>query len=138
MAEESTGDAPAADLAARLATLPERVNGDPWLVRRGRFLTVEVLIELGRVPYRLIIERGRVASLEQGARPLRSWRVAFRAGEEVWRRFWRTEPAPQDHDLFALTKRGELRIEGDLQPFMANLFYFKDVLAAPRQRAGEG
>jgi hypothetical protein len=54
----------------------------------------------------------------------------------VWRRFWQASPAPQDHDIFAFSKRGEVIIEGDLQPFMANLFYFKDVLAAPRQPGG--
>jgi hypothetical protein len=26
-------------------------------------------------------------------------------------------------------------IDGDIHPFMANLFYFKDVLAAPRTEA---
>jgi hypothetical protein len=45
-------------------------------------------------------------------------------------------PEPHFHDLLAMAKRGALAIEGDVQPFMANLFYFKDVLAAPRQRAG--
>jgi hypothetical protein len=43
-------------------------------------------------------------------------------------------PKPGWHDLFALTKRGEAVLEGDLHPFMAHLQYFKDVLALPRQR----
>ncbi len=134
---EDTAGALAADLAARLESLPGLVNGDPWLIHRGRFVTIDVLIELGHVPCHLAIERGRVAALERGPRPLRSWRFAVRAGEEVWRRFWQAVPAPQDHDIFALAKRGQLIIEGDLQPFMANLLYFKDVLAAPRQQGGE-
>jgi hypothetical protein len=29
----------------------------------------------------------------------------------------------------------ELRLEGDLHPFMANLLYFKALLAAPRMAA---
>jgi len=28
-----------------------------------------------------------------------------------------------------------MRIEGDLHPFMANLLYFKEVIAAPRREA---
>jgi hypothetical protein len=40
------------------------------------------------------------------------------------------------HDLLALTKRGEATLEGDIRPFMANLQYFKDVLALPRTTAG--
>lgn len=137
MAEDKTGGMPAADLARRLESLPGLVNGDPWLVHRGRWLSVEVLIGLGRVPYHLVIEHGRIAGLERGNQPLRSWRFAIRAGEEAWRRFWRTVPAPQEHDIFALAKRGELTIEGDLLPLMANLLYFKDVLAAPRRQGGE-
>ena len=35
-------------------------------------------------------------------------------------------------DLFAMIRRRALRVEGNLQPFMANLLWFKDVLAAPR------
>ena len=49
--------------------------------------------------------------------------------------FWKKIPEPGHNDIFALFKRGKLTIEGDLQPFMANLLYIKDVLAAPR-RAG--
>lgn len=135
MAEE-TGGMPAADVAARLESLPGLVNGDAWLVERGRFLTVELEIALGRTPYHVTIEHGRIAALERGPHLLRSWRFAIRAGEEVWRRFWRAVPAPLDHDIFAFSKRGELTLEGDLQPFMANLFYFKAVLAAPRQPGG--
>jgi hypothetical protein len=134
MAEETGGAA--AELAARLERLPQLVNGDASLVERGRFLSVELEIGLGPIPYHLTIERGRIAALERGPFLLRPWRFAIRAREEVWRRFWQEAPAPQDHDIFAFSKRGELTIEGDLQPFMANLFYFKDVLAAPRHLGG--
>jgi hypothetical protein len=127
----------AADLAARVESLPDLVNGDETLIRRGRFLTVEMLVELGHVPYYVSIERGRIASLARGPAALRSWRFALRAGEAAWRRFWQAEPEPHYHDLFAMAKRGEMRIEGDLAPFMANLLYFKDVLAAPRRAAVE-
>jgi hypothetical protein len=135
MVEERGGAA--ADLAARLEGLPSLVNGNARLVERGRFVNLELQIGLGRIPYHLAIERGRIAALERGPHLLRPWRFAIRAGEDVWRRFWQALPAPQDHDIFAFSKRGELIIEGELQPFMANLFYFKDVLAAPRQ-AGAG
>jgi hypothetical protein len=47
--------------------------------------------------------------------------------------FWKKVPAPGHNDIFALFKRGKLTIEGDLHPFMANLLYVKDVLAAPRK-----
>ena len=44
-------------------------------------------------------------------------------------------PAAGYHDLFALTKSGQARVEGDLRPLMANLRYVKDVLAKPRRSA---
>jgi hypothetical protein len=45
---------------------------------------------------------------------------------------WRDPPPPGWNDLLALSKRGEMSFEGDLQPFMAHLQYFKDVLTSPR------
>jgi hypothetical protein len=123
-------------LAAQFEKLPELVNGDAWLVHRGRFLAVEVLIGLGACPYYLTIEHGRVAGLERGPRLMRAFRFALRAEESAWRKHWQPVPEPHFHDLLAMAKRGALAIEGDVQPFMANLFYFKDVLAAPRQRVG--
>ena len=44
-------------------------------------------------------------------------------------------PAPGYHDLFAMTKAGHAKVEGDLRPLMQNLRFIKDVLAAPRGRA---
>jgi hypothetical protein len=123
-------------LAARFERLPALVNGDARLVQRGRFLSVDVLIGLGATPYHLAIEHGRVVGLEKGPRLMRAWRFAVRAEDDAWRRFWRPLPEPHFHDILAMAKRGVLAIEGDVQPFMANLFYFKDLLAAPRQRPG--
>lgn len=136
MPEETNGAALAADLVPRLERLPALVNGDSWLVERGRFVTLDILIELGRSPYYFGIERGRIIALERGPKPLPSWRFALRAGEEAWRLHWEEMPPPHYHDLLAMAKRGVLSIEGDLQPFMANLFYFKDVMAAPRRSGG--
>jgi hypothetical protein len=132
MTERGSG-ASVADLAQRFERLPELVNGDAWLVRRGRFLSVECLVELGELSYYVMIEQGRIATMERGPKLMRPWRFAPRAGAAAWHRFWEPMPAPGDHDLLALAKRGELTIEGDLYPFMANLFYFKDVFAAPRR-----
>ena len=63
-------------------------------------------------------------------------KCALRAPREAWEQFWRADPPPGFHDLMALVKRRALRIEGNLHPFMANLLYFKDVMAALRPKAG--
>ena len=109
------------------------VNADPALVRRGRFLTTDFLVEVGDEPFQVAVEHGRIVSVTRGAEPARPWRFAIRASAEAWREFWQPVPRPGYHDLFALTRFGHARIEGDLLPLMANLRYIKDVLAAPRR-----
>ena len=120
------------DLARRIALLPPHANGDAFLVHRGRFVTLDFRIELGAAPYQVSIERGRIAALERGPHLMRSWRFRIAGQEAAWRQFWQEVPPPHHHDIFALQKLGTFAIEGDLQPLMANLLYFKDVLAAPR------
>ena len=115
--------------------LPTLVNGDPALLRRGRMLDVELMVELGATPHYVSIERGRIVDIARGPNIMRSWSFAIRGPEQAWRQFWQPFPPPHFHDLFALAKKGEFRIEGDLHPLMANLLYFKDVLAAPRRLA---
>jgi hypothetical protein len=119
-------------LVERFALIPARVNEDAGLLRRGRFLTAEILIGIGTVPVHLSIVAGQVAGFEVRPGLMRSWRFAIRGTGTAWSLFWRPVPPPGWHDLFALSKRGELTMEGDLQPFVANLQYIKDVLAMPR------
>jgi len=136
MASAVVTEMPEADLLRRFEQVPELVNGDPWLLHRGRFLSVDLLVSLGSVPYYLSIARGRIAGFERGPLLMRPWRFAVRGGAEAWRRHWERMPPPHHHDLFALAKRGLVTIEGDIHPLMANLFYLKEVLAAPRRLAG--
>ncbi|HUZ73312.1 MAG TPA: hypothetical protein VMU87_10010 [Stellaceae bacterium] len=126
-----------ADLVRRIERLSDLVNGDPWLVHRGRFVTLELRLDLGAVLYHVAIDRGRIAAVARGPFLMRAWGFAVRGSAEGWRQFWRPVPPPHHHDIFALQKLGAFRIEGDLQPLMANLLYFKDVLAAPRRGNGD-
>jgi hypothetical protein len=117
--------------------LPELVNRDEVLLRRGRYLDLDVLIEIGAIPYYLSIAGGRIARLDRGPLLMRSWALALRGSEDAWRQFWQPMPPPHFHDIFALAKAGQFRIEGDVHPLMANLLYFKQMLAAPRRLAAE-
>lgn len=126
------------DAAAAFARLPELVNGDAALVRRGRFVDLAFVAHADAAPFHIAIEAGRVVRVERGPLPLRPSVFSIRAAADDWRRFWEPVPAPGWHDLFALTKDGRAGIEGNLQPFMANLQYFKDLLAAPRRLFREG
>ena len=112
--------------------LPELVNANEDLVRRGRFLTVTFLVTSGDTHYLVRVVEGRVERVERGPFLMRDWRFAIRAAEDAWRKFWEPIPEAGYHDIFAMAKAGHAVIEGDLLPLMANLRYVQDVLAAPR------
>lgn len=117
---------------AEIRRLPELAADDRDLARRGRFLDVECLVGSFAAPLHLTIAQGRIVDVAAGPTLMRSWRFAFRATPEAWIEHWQPLPRPGFHDLLALTKRGAATLEGDLQPFLANLQYFKDLLALPR------
>ncbi len=116
-----------AEAAAAFEQLPLLVAADVRLAHRARHLAVECLIEIGAVPFYAAIAQGRLEALERGPLLMRPWRFAVRAPAAAWLALWQPVPAPGWHDLMALAKRGEARLEGDLHPLMANLQYFKDV-----------
>ena len=115
-----------------MTRLPDLVNQDAALVRRGRWLSNVFLVEAGTTQFLVQVDKGRLLNVEHGPFVMPSWSFAIRASEPVWQRFWQPLPAPGDNDIFALRKTGEMSVEGNLQPFMANLIYIKQVLATPR------
>lgn len=116
--------------------LPARVDADPVLVRRGRFVDTTFLVEIGDVPFLVEIHGGRVTGVRRGPFVMPSWTFALRAPAEAWSAFFQPVPPPGFNDLFAMLKRRVLKIEGDLHVFMANLLYFKGVLATLRSSEG--
>lgn len=118
--------------AAAIEQLPERVNADVPLVRRGRFLATRFLLEVGDTQWLISVQDGRIVSVERGPFVMPSWSFALRASEAEWQTFWGANPPPGHHDLMALIKRRALTAEGDLKIFMAYLRYFKDVLTKLR------
>jgi hypothetical protein len=109
------------------------VNADADLVRRGRFVDTTFMVALGDIDYLLRIQEGRVTKVTQGPFITPDYSFALRAKRDVWEKFWQPLPPIGFTDIFALIKQKLMRVEGDLHPFMANLLYFKDVLAAPRK-----
>ena len=124
------------DVMARLAMLPDLVDTEPGLVRRGRFLDTEMMVGTGDRSACVRIRAGRVLAVVAGPGLMRSWTFAVRGSLRGWEGYWQAVPAPGWHDLFALSKRGEMRFEGEMQPFVANLQYVKDLLALPRRLGG--
>ena len=114
--------------------LAQLVNANDRLVWRGRFVDTTFLVEVGDVSWLVRISAGRITSVTHGPFVMPAWTFALRATRETWEQFWSANPRPGFHDLFALLKHRALRIEGNLHPFMSNLLYFKDVMAALRPR----
>jgi hypothetical protein len=58
--------------------------------------------------------------------------LTIRGSARAWQALWQPVPEPGWHDLFALTKRGEMQVEGRMHSFFAHLQYLKEVLEMPR------
>lgn len=125
-------DVSEAAIAGAFAKIPAMLDQHTALIHRGRFLDCDCLLGPLSGPFHVAIRAGRIVGLTPAPVLMRPWRFAYRATPAAWAEFWQPMPRPGWHDLLALTKRGEAVLEGDLHPFIANLQYFKDVLALPR------
>jgi len=130
-------EADEAALCARFAAaVPAGLDADPHLVWRGRHLRARCLVQIGTTRFLLRIEAGRVTECRTPPALMSSWNFAVLGSVRAWEALWQSPPPPGWHDLFALYKRGEMTIEGDLHPFVAHLQYVKDLLALPRAGGG--
>jgi hypothetical protein len=93
-----------------------------------------MLIEAGEERRLVRIREGAVSEVATDGLLMSNFTFALRAPREAWEKFLAPRPPPGFTDVFALQRKKLLRIEGDLHPFMANLRYFKDVLAAVRPK----
>lgn len=125
-----------ADVTKAFTQLPTMVERDTALIQRGRFLDVDCLLGSTAHAFHVSIRAGRIIDMTPAPVLMRSWRFAYRATPQAWIAFWEPMPKAGWHDLLSLTKRGEAMLEGDIQPFMTNLQYFKDLLALPRMSGG--
>jgi hypothetical protein len=119
--------------ADRFARLPDLLAADTDLRRRGHWLNADCRIDIGAEPFHLTLREGGLADFARGPRLLRSVAFSLHGTDDAWRHHWQKVPAPGWHDLFAMTKRGAMSINGDLRPLLQNLQYFKDLLALPRR-----
>lgn len=95
-------------------------------------LSTTFMLAVGDADFRVRIVDGSVEPVERGPFVMPSCDFKLSAPADEWARFLEAVPPPGSHDLFALLKRGVLRLDGNLHPFMANLMYFKRLLASPR------
>jgi hypothetical protein len=120
----------------KFTQLASMLDSNAALMQRGRFLDVDCLLGSTEQAFHVAIRAGRIVEILPAPVLMRSWRFAYRATPQAWIAFWQPVPKAGWHDLLALTKRGEATLEGDIQPFMTNLQFFKDLLALPRTSGG--
>ncbi|MBF5004499.1 hypothetical protein [Diaphorobacter caeni] len=118
-------------------SIPAHVNQDAHLIHRGRFMNALIRISVGETAYLMNIQQGRIADLSQKMPLFQTADLVISAGDEAWSALWEKFPKAGWHDLFALHKRGAMRIEGTSHLFFAHLQYLKDVLNIPRRYHGE-
>ena len=111
------------------------VNADARLIQRGRFVDTTFMIAIDDADTLIRIQEGRVTKVTPGPFITPNYSFALRASRSVWEKFWQPLPLLGFTDIFALVKQKLMRVEGDIHPFMTNLLYFKDVVAAPRKGA---
>lgn len=112
--------------------LKDNAHLDPQIARWGRGLSTRFLLEAGPASWLVDIVDGQVSAVTPGPMVMPGWVFALRAPAEEWQAFWQARPVPGYNDLMALVKRRVLKVEGNLQPFMSHLFYFKALLASLR------
>ena len=118
-----------------LENIANLVNADEKLVRRGRFVDTTFLIAIDEAYTLIRVQEGRIVKVTPGPFITPDYSFGLRASRSVWEKFWQPLPPLGFTDIFALVKQKLMKVEGDIHPFMANLLYFKDVIAAPRKEA---
>ena len=105
------------------------------LAQRGRTFSADWIVRIGTRPHLVRIHEGRVIDCAPHLPLLHPTRLSISGTVVAWHALWEPVPRPGWHDIFALVKRGELRIEGDMQLFHAHLQYLKDLLTLPRKES---
>ena len=101
------------------------------LIERGRWLSATCRLQIGSRALLIRIDHG-VPTVIDPAPLLMAWDFSIRGTARAWSALWEQIPPAGWHDLFALTKRGQMHIEGNTHPLLANLQYIKDLIALPR------
>ncbi|QIL80599.1 hypothetical protein G7047_12320 [Diaphorobacter sp. HDW4A] len=117
-------------------SIPTHVNQNAYLIHRGRFMNALIKISVGETVYLMDIQQGRIANLTRKMPLFQTADLVIAASDEAWNALWERFPKAGWHDLFALHKRGVMRIEGESQVLFTHLQYIKDVLNTPRHFHG--
>lgn len=112
--------------------LTETVGLGSRLSRKAPVLDTRFMLSAGDDDYMVTIAQGAVTSVETGPFVMPSYSFRIVASQSEWENFLAEIPKPGSNDLLAMLRRKVLVFEGNLHPLMANLLYFKLILASLR------
>ncbi len=115
------------------AQLLQRFRARAISFSKPRLFSADILVQFADVPVIVRVRDGSVTEIVEHRVPLQSSDFSIKGSSEGWTKFWQSMPPAGWHDIFALNKRKEFAIEGNLQPLMAHLQYVKDLLACARE-----
>ncbi|MBV6271350.1 hypothetical protein KVP09_00255 [Alcaligenaceae bacterium CGII-47] len=99
-----------------------------------RVLSADWVVRIGDTPFLLNTRSGQLDGYRRGLPLLCSSDFSINGSIDAWAALWTLLPPAGWHDVFALSKRGEMYFEGDMSLLMAHLQYVKDFLTIPRYR----
>lgn len=115
-----------------IENLPQLVNSNPALIRRGRWTNAVLMLGIGENHWLITIREGRITACDRHPLRIAAFDFAITGDEDAWRKFWQAPPPPMHHDLHALLRIGAIRIEGDVDMLLANMLYLKIMLETLR------
>ena len=121
------------DIYPLMQSVQAKVNSNEHLQHLGRYCNCELLLQADEQQVHLVIEHGRIIDVVLGPLHMRAWQFALRAELSNWQLFWQTIPAVGFNDIFAMSRYGHLKIDGDVGPLLEHLRYIKEILAISRQ-----
>jgi len=120
-----------------MASLMEKVNADPALIRRGVCYNTEFKLMFGEDNLLFRIEDGRITELLTNTADLPADGFILTGDRQTWNKFREQFPPPGYHDIFALLEYGHLKLHGDAMPLLSNILYIKGVLNHWRETGEE-
>jgi len=115
------------------AQLLQRFRAQALSFSKPRLFSADILLQFADLPVIVRVREGHVTEIVEHRVPLQTSDFSIKGTEQGWTKFWQSMPPAGWHDIFALNKRKEFTIEGNLQPLMAHLQYVKDLLACARE-----
>lgn len=119
-------------LCKSFESIASLANKNKYLIYRGRSLNTECMVQIGDILFLIRIDKGRILEITRKFPLFQNRDFILKGSIEAWSNLWEVIPKAGWHDIFALIKKGEMTLEGEMQPVFAHLQYLKDVFTIPR------